>query len=82
MYTVCTTTPTTNKPPPLQSISLLAHFYAKGSSHTPTLVLAPLSVIDNWQSELTRYEYTLDGILWVKYFRSRPNVTIDIWFLV
>ncbi len=45
---------------PPQSISLLAYLYANvGShtpSHTPTLVLAPLSVIDNWQSELTRYE--------------------------
>ena len=38
----------------LQSISLLVYLYCGRRQSGPSLILAPLSVVDNWISELAR----------------------------
>lgn len=42
-------------PSPPQAISLLVYMSGKEGCHGPYLILCPLSVVQNWKSELARY---------------------------
>ncbi len=48
----------------LQTIALLLWLKSKSKSHRPTLVVAPTSVVPNWEREIEKFAPSLSTLLW------------------